>query len=165
MAGARERQAYVLEQMARNGFITQAQGEAALRETPAIRNQAQRVEQAAIKAPHFVNFVRAQIERQYGSDTFFRSGMQVKTTLDLRLQSLGEQQTRAAIDDLRARNAAQQLEALAVLHVIKDFFHLARHARQRKRIRPERHARARAFGVRQRGVDFRQCGGIKAIDP
>ncbi len=105
MAGVKERQAYVLEQMARTNLITQQDADAALREPLPLRSPEQRAEQAAIKAPHFVNYVRSQIERQYGSDTFFRSGMQVKTSLDLRLQTLGEQQVKAAVQELRQRNA------------------------------------------------------------
>ncbi|MFN0072832.1 MAG: PBP1A family penicillin-binding protein [Chloroflexota bacterium] len=105
LAGARERQTYVLEQMARNGFVTAEQAESAQKEALPLKTLAQRTEQSAMKAPHFVNFVRAQIERQYGSDTFFRSGMQVKTSLDLKLQALAEQQVKASIQELRERNA------------------------------------------------------------
>jgi 1A family penicillin-binding protein len=114
LAGVKERQAYVLEQMARNNFITQQQADAALREPLPLRTPEQRAEQSAIKAPHFVNYVRTLIERQYGSDTFFRSGMQVKTSLDLNLQSLAEREVKAAVQGLRQRNATNaSLVALA----------------------------------------------------
>jgi 1A family penicillin-binding protein len=105
LAGVKERQAYVLEQMARQSFITQEQADAALRASLALRTPEQRAEQSALKAPHFVNYVRSQIERVYGTDAFFRSGMQVKTSLDLGLQSLAEQQVKAAVQELRQRNA------------------------------------------------------------
>ena len=73
------------------------QADAALREPLSLRTPEQRAEQSAVKAPHFVNYVRTQIERQFGSDAFFRSGMQVKTTLDLRLQRWPSSRCKAAV--------------------------------------------------------------------
>lgn len=106
LSGAKERQSYVLEQMERNGFTTPAQAQAARSQFLPLRSAQQRAQQTALKAPHFVNYVRALIEQQYGSDTFFRAGMQVRTTLDLRLQETAERHARAAIEELRSRNAS-----------------------------------------------------------
>lgn len=40
-----------------------------------------------IKAPHFVQMVRAQLERELGKATVGRGGLTVKTTLDIRIQN------------------------------------------------------------------------------
>ena len=50
MAGVKERQAYVLEQMARNGFITQQEADAALREPLSLRSPEQRAEQSCYQS-------------------------------------------------------------------------------------------------------------------
>lgn len=100
--GARERQAYVIQQMVRHGFLGQAEATAALSKTIALRPREQRTQ---LRAPHFVEFVRQELERSYPADTLFREGLQVRTTLDLRMQGLAEAAARAHVDELQSRNA------------------------------------------------------------
>jgi 1A family penicillin-binding protein len=79
---AKERQTYVLTQMVKDGYITEAQKTAALKE------QLQYKKQAGIsnEAPHFTEMVLEQLYEKYGEETVTRSGFQVKTTLDLKMQ-------------------------------------------------------------------------------
>ncbi|MBI4492990.1 MAG: transglycosylase domain-containing protein, partial [Chloroflexi bacterium] len=77
---ALDRRAYVLDQMARHGFISEREAELAKREP--LKLSAQKVE---MKAPHWVNFIRDQLEQRYGPDVVYRSGLKVFTTLDLGL--------------------------------------------------------------------------------
>ena len=100
---ARERQDYVLDQMERHGRITRAEGEAA-RAKPIVLRPVQRA--GAVQAPHFVVFIRELLERSYSSDTLYREGLQIRTTLDLRLQRAAEKAARAQIEELRARDAS-----------------------------------------------------------
>jgi 1A family penicillin-binding protein len=101
--GARARQDYVLEQMVRHGMITRQQADAARAEPIALQPRQQ---PGAVEAPHFVDFIRELLERSYSSDTLFREGLQIKTTLDLRLQHIAEQAARSQVAELRQRNAS-----------------------------------------------------------
>ena len=99
---ARGRQDYVLEQMVRNGMISPQQADTARARPIALRPKQ---ESGPIQAPHFVNFVRQLLERSYSPDTLFREGLQIRTTLDLRLQQQAEKAARDQIAELRQRNA------------------------------------------------------------
>ena len=55
--------------------------------------------------PHWVNFIRQQLEEQYGAQTLYRSGFSVYTTLDPDLQQAAQDQV------------ARQVAALADRHV------------------------------------------------
>ncbi len=106
LAAAKDRQAYVLDQMVRTGAITDAQRQAAsnapLNFVPASQNQPQ-------EAQHFVQYVRQIVEQQFGTEALYREGLQITTSLDLDLQHLAEQKAQAHINDVRklhATNAA-----------------------------------------------------------
>jgi 1A family penicillin-binding protein len=101
--GARERQDYVLDQMVRHGMITRDQADAARAEPIALRPRQQI---GPVEAPHFVDFIRELLERSYSADTLFREGLQIRTTLDLRLQHLAEDAARSQIAELKQRDAS-----------------------------------------------------------
>jgi 1A family penicillin-binding protein len=102
LPAARERQSYVLDQMVKTGAITQQQRDAAaaapLELVPASQQSTQ-------EAPHFVTYVRQQVEQQFGTEALYREGLQITTSLDLDLQHLAEDSARQHIADIRARNA------------------------------------------------------------
>ncbi|MBA2448684.1 MAG: PBP1A family penicillin-binding protein, partial [Chloroflexi bacterium] len=102
-AAARTRQAYVIEQMERQGMLGPAQAEAA-RSKPIVLRPPER--RGASEGPHFEVFVRELLERSYSPDTLYREGLQIKTTLDLRLQRAAERIVREQIDEIRARDAS-----------------------------------------------------------
>src|SRR3954447_24316619 len=101
-AAARARQDYVREQMVRHGMITADQADAARAKPIALQPRQQ---DSPVLARRFVNFIRQLLERSYSSDTLFREGLQIKTTLDLRLQQMAETAARDQIADLKERNA------------------------------------------------------------
>jgi membrane peptidoglycan carboxypeptidase len=74
----KERQAYVLEQMTRHGFITEEQARDAY--AAPLRIQQREVE---LKAPHWVMYIRDQVEQKYGAKTLYQGGLKIYTTLDL----------------------------------------------------------------------------------
>src|SRR5438067_4014855 len=74
----KDRQRYVLEQMASHGMITEDQARAAYDEKLTIRPR-----QVDLKAPHWVMYVRDQLEQQFGDRTLYQAGLRVYTTLDL----------------------------------------------------------------------------------
>jgi len=90
---AKQRQALVLEVMAREGFITAEQAEAA-KNTPL--NIQPPVKRFDVQAPHFSVYVRQQVVELLnrlnyaGEDLVNRGGLTIKTTLDLNLQKQAE---------------------------------------------------------------------------
>ena len=102
LPAAKERQAYVLDQMVRTGAITeQERDQAASAELKLVAAS----QQTTQEAPHFVTYVLQQVEQQFGTEALYREGLQITTSLDLDLQHLAEQSARAHIADIRARNA------------------------------------------------------------
>ncbi len=102
LQAARDRQAYVLEQMERTGAITPTQWA----EASAARLQFRAPSDGGPReAPHFVNYVRELVEAQFGTEALLRSGLQITTSLDLAAQHAAEASARQHIDAIRARNA------------------------------------------------------------
>lgn len=82
---AKERQETVLTRMVNNGFITADQKKAALAEELQYVNT---TETQVSPAPHFAEMVIKELQDKYGEERVMRSGYQVKTTLDLNVQSI-----------------------------------------------------------------------------
>jgi membrane peptidoglycan carboxypeptidase len=59
-----------------------------------------------IRYPHWVNYVRSLLEAQYDSQTIYRSGFTVYTTLDPGLQEEAERIVRRQVDALAENNAS-----------------------------------------------------------
>lgn len=85
---AKERQAVVLEQMVKYGYITPAQAEAA-RTAPLKLVHKQPHEDTF--APYFVEYVTQLLVDKYGADAVYKDGLQVYTTLDSDMQKAAEQ--------------------------------------------------------------------------
>jgi len=81
------RQHEVLNSMRDVGYITQAQADEA-KKVPILDSiQPQTNQYENIKAPHFVQMVRSQLENELGKSTVGKGGLTVKTTLDIRIQN------------------------------------------------------------------------------
>jgi penicillin-binding protein 1C len=93
---AKIRQRYVLDRMVQLDMITQREADQAYEEPL----NPQRREGRHALAPHFVNYVRYVIEREYGAEALFRGGLKVHTTLDYELQREAEQIVRDGVADL-----------------------------------------------------------------
>lgn len=82
-----ERQHKVLNGMVEQGFITQDKADEA-KKYPILDHIKPASDQYKdIKAPHFVQMVRSQLEQELGKATVGRGGLTVKTTLDIRIQN------------------------------------------------------------------------------
>jgi penicillin-binding protein 1A len=84
------RQEYILDQMATQGYITQAQANAAklvnvLAEVQPLQNK-----YSGIQAPYFVLAAKQELENKYGSTTVNRGGWKVITTLNTSLEQDAE---------------------------------------------------------------------------
>ena len=78
---AHKRQRVVLNLMAKHGYITLEQAEAAAEEKLSFA-----ATPFPIRAPHFVMYVWEILRREYGEETLYRKGLRVYTTLDVDLQ-------------------------------------------------------------------------------
>ena len=85
------RQHEVLDAMVDIGYATRAQADAAKKEPVLDTIKPLTDQYASIKAPHFVQMVRSQLEKELGKATVGKGGLTVKTTLDLRIQNKLEQ--------------------------------------------------------------------------
>src|SRR5438477_6752462 len=79
MKRASQRRNVVLQRMADERYITQAQADGARQKPIVTRGQPT---QAPGIAPFFVEEVRKHLERQYGAKTLYESGLAVRTTID-----------------------------------------------------------------------------------
>ena len=99
-AAARARQRVVLDLMVRHGFLSQAEADAAYQEPLVLNPEPDR---RILRAPHFVNYVLAELEAQLGEGYVRRSGFRIYTTLDLRLQELAERILAEKVAELQPR--------------------------------------------------------------
>jgi 1A family penicillin-binding protein len=76
----------VLQQMKENGLITADEYTQAIAETVQFKDE----NEAGIKAPHFVFYIREYLEEKYGADVVANGGLKVITTLDYDLQQKAE---------------------------------------------------------------------------
>ena len=84
-----KRQQRVLSNMAAQGYITQSQADAATKEDILSQLVPYRP-YANITAPHFVQYVREQLENEYGIKRVNEGGLKVITTLDIEKQKIAE---------------------------------------------------------------------------
>src|SRR5215208_1382045 len=83
MKRAVSRRNVVLQRMADEGYITQAEADAAKAKSIVTRGQPN---QPPGIAPFFVEEVRKHLERQYGAKVLYENGLSVRTTLDVAMQ-------------------------------------------------------------------------------
>ncbi|ACZ40658.1 transglycosylase domain-containing protein [Sphaerobacter thermophilus] len=86
---AKARQRYVLDQMVKEGMITEEEAEEAYAQP--INLQVDTNAHQVFHAPHFVNFIRAYLEQRFGAAMLYQGGLTVRTTLDLGLQERAQQ--------------------------------------------------------------------------
>jgi penicillin-binding protein 1A len=96
MKRATSRRNFVLQRMADERYITQAQADAAKQKPIVTRGQPT---QPPGIAPFFVEEIRKHLERQFGAKVLYENGLSVTTTLDAKLQDIAN---RALEHGLRA---------------------------------------------------------------
>jgi penicillin-binding protein 1A len=83
---ARKRRSIVLARMKEVGFITPEEDLEARESSLNLS----KYKPPPNKAPYFVEYIRQQLEKTYGSEILYRGGLQVYTTLDLRMQEAAQ---------------------------------------------------------------------------
>lgn len=94
------RQATALDYMVEQGYATKDQAEAAVKQNvvPGMRTKNYG---ANVIAPHFVQYVRDQLEAKYGEKTVDEGGLKVITSLDLDKQRIAEDAVKSNIASVR----------------------------------------------------------------
>jgi 1A family penicillin-binding protein len=93
------RQEEVLRRMVEDGYISIEQSVQAKKE-PLIFNE----DKVAIKAPHFVMYIRRLLAKQFGEELLSTGGLEVRTTLDLNAQKQAEKIVADEINSLKRLN-------------------------------------------------------------
>lgn len=106
---AKSRQGYVLDRMVEHGYITRVQADQAKAEKLKFVNP-----QFTLKAPHFVNYVTAEVERRFGRDALYDRGWSIQTTLDLGLNDLAQQKAKERVDQIRQQMNAHNACIVAI---------------------------------------------------
>ena len=100
MKRATQRRNTVLQRMADERYITQADADAAKQKPILTRGQPT---QAPGIAPFFVEEVRKHLERRYGAKVLYENGLSVRTTLDVTLQAAANRALEAGLRRLDKR--------------------------------------------------------------
>ncbi len=99
---AKARQSIVLDLMVKQGYISPEQAGSA---------RSEKLGYAAIPfpiaAPHFVMYIRGQLERQFGLEAIYRQGLQVYTTVDLNVQNAAQRIVRYRLAELSKQKEGQ----------------------------------------------------------
>ncbi len=92
---ALDRRNWVIGQMADNGYITRTQAKAALNEPLDARERP--LGSQAVDSDYFVEEVRRELYQRYGQNALYDGGLQVRATLDTRLQNFAVNALRAGL--------------------------------------------------------------------
>src|SRR3989441_6952799 len=98
-AGAQTRRAQVLEAMAENGYVTEAEAAAANAEAIKVSPAT-----TSLYAPHFTFRAREQLIQVLGEKAAYRGGYTVLTSLDWNMQQLAEKEVRDHVNSLKGSN-------------------------------------------------------------
>jgi penicillin-binding protein 1A len=102
---ARARRLEVLQAMLTQGDITKRDVQRAARE-PLPRAEDVRLPGIEGPAPYFVNYVKQQLIERYGTRRVFGGGLNVQTTIDLRLQNLARHAIQSVLKEPNGPSAA-----------------------------------------------------------
>ncbi len=87
------RRDYILDEMVEQGFVTREAADAAKQEDTSLA-----VKVTNIDAPHFVMYVKQQLEDTYGQYQSENGGLKVTTSLDFDLQTIAEEEVAKGVD-------------------------------------------------------------------
>lgn len=107
------RRNFVLQRMVGEGFISPAEAKAA--QKVAIKDIINKhPQEASLKAPHFVMYVRELLEEKFGPEVLQKQGLRVVTTLDWDLQKKAEEMVADWVDDIKKRFFASNAALVAL---------------------------------------------------
>ena len=96
---AKQRQAYVLDRMVEDGYITVKDKEAAL----AFQIKLRSIKPKEKIAPYFIENIRRYILEKYGSDVLYKEGLEVYSTLDMDMQKAADESVERGLKEVEER--------------------------------------------------------------
>lgn len=96
LAGAQDRQRHVLDRMLANGYVTQAEADAAAAEKLTFTGAPDTGIQS-YRYPYFTTYVIAQLVKQFGYDRIYRGGLTIYTTLAPKLEEIAQKSVTAGV--------------------------------------------------------------------
>jgi penicillin-binding protein 1A len=101
---ARQRQAYVLERMEEDGYITPEEREASLIASVVLRS----VRPKEKIAPYFIENIRRYVQEKYGSDVLYKEGLEIFTTLNIPMQKAAVAAVERGLLEVEAREGYEK---------------------------------------------------------
>lgn len=105
------RQRYVLDQMVKQGMVSQDEADAAKKVNVLAQVHKLEKKYQNIKAPYFVIAAKQELEQRFGSETVQRGGWKVTTTLNLGLQRLADKEVQDNLPNVIANGGDQEAMA------------------------------------------------------
>ncbi len=102
------RQHYILDQMAKQGFITSQEANDAKKVDLLATIHSQQPKYQGIKAPYFVLAAKQQLEQTFGASTVRRGGWKVTTTLNMDMQNKAEQLVQSNLSNAKRYGADEE---------------------------------------------------------
>jgi penicillin-binding protein 1A len=96
---AYQRQAYVLNRMFEDGYISEPEKERALATQVKLRS----VKPKDKIAPYFIENIRRYIQEKYGSDVLYKEGLEVHTTLNIQMQKAARDAVEQGLQEMEER--------------------------------------------------------------
>lgn len=99
LEAAKTRQATVLNQMAKYGFISQEDADAAKAEDLGLRSPESLKQVRGSRASYFISYIEQVISDKYDVEALYKEGLKIYTTLDLDMQEAAERSLEANLPD------------------------------------------------------------------
>lgn len=96
----KRRQLYVLKQMLKQGFITEAQYDEASQQTVYVEPS---IDLNKTEAPYFTEYIRQYVMNKYGAATILDGGYKIYTTLNAEMNRYAQNALRKGLSDLEKR--------------------------------------------------------------
>jgi len=96
---AYQRQAYVLNRMLEDGYLTQRERDRALSTVVKLRSIKPKDKVAA----YFIENIRRYIQEKYGSDVLYKEGLEVYTTLNIQMQKAARDAVEQGLKEMEER--------------------------------------------------------------
>ncbi|MFC2030434.1 penicillin-binding protein [Chloroflexota bacterium] len=110
---AKNRQKIALDRMVAEGYITNAEADAAFSENLNVHTSF--LKRYDILAPHFAMYVRKQLEDEFGPNLLYRGGLKVYTTVDMDVNRIAEEEARKHVARLQEQEKEVTNAAVAVI--------------------------------------------------
>jgi penicillin-binding protein 1A len=111
---AKERQAHVLQRMADSGYITRDEADAAERAPLELVGERPAGLQG-YRDPWFTTYAVAQLEHQFGRQAAYEGGLQVYTTVDPRMEKLGQEAVDWGMNEAKLEGIGASQAALVAI--------------------------------------------------